>query len=326
MHSLANKLHALSSLYDAARRMRPVDFAMHAFQWLLGHIGFDRGIIATSRRSDPTWLDAHFWGIADPRALMESYTRVRHLDVLSQHMLERALRAHRIDIDDPEISGPRFTPLREHFRKFGGIHVLGIAVPIGEGAVSSVFMLARGKDDAHFTAEELELFEVVTPHFAQAAAVNRLCWLPFDNDPSNADTIPVALIGPDGRFMQMTPAFAQLFWPAAPPDSAYLPESIFAELRESRVPLLPSNKHSLYGQTDNSGNWLLRIRSRGPLDWLTPHERQVAWLFARGVSYEEIAQDPTLLDPAFVRKYLRQIYERLRISNRHELAVLFARR
>jgi DNA-binding CsgD family transcriptional regulator len=305
--------------------MRPSDFAAHAFEWLRGRIWFDQAIIVTSLRSDPTWFDAHFWGVADPRALMESHARVRHLDVLSKRMLSSVLQAHRIDVADPTISGPRFAPFREHLLRFGGIHVLGIAVPIGEGAVSSVFMLVRGKIDHRFTAKELELLEVVTPHFAEAAAVNRLRWLLFDNGPPNADTFPVALLGPDGRFTQMTPGFAQLFWPEAPPVSAYLPESSFAELRKGRASRLPDGKHSLHGQADNSGGWLLRIRASGPLDRLTPRERQVAGLFARGVSHKGIAEELAPLTPATVRNHLRHIYEKLEVRSRDELVALLAR-
>src|SRR4051812_2085967 len=91
-------------LYRSAQRMRPGDFAAHAFEWLRGRILFDQGVIVTSRRSDPTWLDAHFSGVDDPRALMESHAKVRSLDVLSTRMLSNVSRAYRIDVDDPVIA------------------------------------------------------------------------------------------------------------------------------------------------------------------------------------------------------------------------------
>lgn len=304
--------------------MRPGDFAAHAFEWLRERIPFDQGVIVTSRTDDPTWLDAHFAGVADPRGLMENYAKVRHLDVLSQRMLSSSLRAHRIDVADPEIAGPRFTLLREHFLRFNGIHILGIAVPVDEGAMSSVFMLVRGEVDHRFEDEELEFFELFAPHFAEAAAINRLRWLLFREAAPDADALPVALLSPDGRFTQMTAGFARLFWPEAPPVSAYLPESIFAELRRGRASQLPDGRHSLYGQPDDSGGWLLRIRSSGPLDRLTPRQRQIAAMFARGVQCKEIA-DELELTLATVRNHLQNIYQKLGVHDRDSLAAVLVR-
>jgi DNA-binding CsgD family transcriptional regulator len=303
--------------------MRPSDFAAHAFEWLHERISFDQGVIATSLKTDPTWLDAHFSGVSDPRALMESHAKVRHLDVLSQRMLSNVFCAHRIDVDDPAIAGPHFAPLREHLLRFEGIHVLAIAVPVGEGAVSSVFMLVRGVAGHRFEDEEVRQFETYAPHFAEAAAVNRLRWLLFDDGASNAGTLPAALLGSDGRFTQMTAGFAQLFWSEIPPISAYLPESILAEIRKGRASQLPGGKHSLYGHADDSDGWLLRIRSSGPLDRLTPRERQVAGLFARGVSHKGIAEELGL-SPATARNHLRNLYEKLDIHGRDDLVALLA--
>lgn len=254
---------------------------------------------------------------------MESHAKVRHLDVLSQRMLSRPFEAHRIDVDDPGIAGSHFALFREHLLRFRGIHVLGIAVPVGQGAVSSVFMLIRGEVGHRFKDREVNMFEAFAPHFAEAAAVNRLRWLLFSDGVPDADTLAVAMLGSDGRFTQMTSGFARLFWPEAPPVSAYLPELVFADLRKGRASQLPDGKHTLYAQADDSGGWLLRIRSSGPLDQLTPRERQVAGLFARGVSHKGIAEDLGLT-PATVRNHLRHLYEKLGVHDRDALVALLA--
>lgn len=323
VRSIANELRAVVALYRAAQRMRSGDFAAHAFEWLRERIAFDQGVIVTSLRSDPTWVDAHFAGVEDPRALMESHSRVRHLDLLGVRMLGEPSRAHRLDLDDPALAGAQFAPFREHLQRFGGIHVLGIALPIGDGDTSSVFMLVRGAVAHRFEDGEVELFDAFAPHIAEAAAINRARWLPLGRMP-DVDALSVALLGPDGRFMQTTSPFARLFWPDAPPASAYLPESILAELRKGRAWPLPDGAHSLYGQVDESGDWLLRIRSSGPLDRLSAREREIAALFARGASHKGIAEELALA-PATVRNHLQKVYAKLGVSSRDELVALLAR-
>lgn len=301
--------------------MRPGEFAAHAFEWLRERISFDQGFIITSRRSDPTWLDAHFSGVDDPRALMENHARVRSLDMFSERMLANAARAHRLDIDDAEIAGSRFAPYREHLRRFGGIHVLGIAIPVGDGSVSSVFMLSRGQLGHRFTGKEATGLEALAPDAAEAAAINRRLWLPFGDVPRDAVAFPVALLAPEGRFTQVTPEFAKLFWPAAPPDSAYLPESVFAELREGRAWPMPGGTHSLYAHATESLGWLLRIRSSGPLDRLTPRERQIAELFGRGLEYKDVAKELDLA-PATARNHKQTIYRKLGIHDHDALVAI----
>ncbi len=318
---MASVLPPITELYRSAQRMRPGDLAAYAFEWLRGRISFDQGVIVTSQRNDPTWLDAHFWGVDDPRALMESHARVRSLDVLSKRMLSNVSRAHRIDVDDAVIARPQFAPYREHLRRFGGSHVLGVAIPIGDGAVSSVFMLVRERLGHRFTSREVRLFEALAPDIAEAAAISRRLWLLSGDDAPNIETLPVALLGPDGRFTQVTSRFARLFWPEAPPDSAYLPEPVFAEVRRGRAWQMPDGKHSLYAHADDSGGWLLRIRCSGPLDRLTPRERQIAGMFARGSTYKDIASELPLA-PATVRNHLQNIYQKLGIHSHDALVAL----
>lgn len=67
-------------IYRAAQRLQADAFAKEAFGWFADRLRLDQAVTVTSLRG-ATWVDAHFWGIDDPRALMESHERVRHLDV-----------------------------------------------------------------------------------------------------------------------------------------------------------------------------------------------------------------------------------------------------
>jgi DNA-binding NarL/FixJ family response regulator len=100
---------------------------------------------------------------------------------------------------------------------------------------------------------------------------------------------------------------------------------MFTNLCKGRTSQLPDGKHSLYGRADDSGGWLLRIRSSGPLDRLTQRELQVAERFARGVSHKGIAEE-LQLTPATARNHLRHLYEKLEIHDRDALVALLNRR
>lgn len=69
---------------------------------------------------------------------------------------------------------------------------------------------------------------------------------------------------------------------------------------------------------------LLRIGARDPLSDLTERERSVADRYAAGASYKAVARDLGLA-PATVRHYLRNVYGKLHVSDKAELATLLSR-
>lgn len=211
-------------VYRAAQRQRADVFAKKAFGWLARNLPVDRAVIVTSLRG-ASWVDAHFHGIPDPRALMESHDRVRHLDPLAIRMLEKPNTVFRHCHDDPEIAGPERAPFREHLRNHDGRWVLGIAIPNDQDETLSVLMAIRGwASERDFDDAEMRFFEAVAPHVVEAFAVNRTAFLgtaagPGIGAPSQAP--PVASIDAEGRFIGTMPAFVRLFWPDNPPGTAY---------------------------------------------------------------------------------------------------------
>jgi DNA-binding NarL/FixJ family response regulator len=87
---------------------------------------------------------------------------------------------------------------------------------------------------------------------------------------------------------------------------------------------LPGGKHMLYGQADDTGGFGLRIRSVSPLDQLSPRERQVATLFARGASAKAIAEQLGVA-PTTARNHLQNLYAKLGVSQRAELLAVVSR-
>ena len=310
---------AVIEVYRAAQRQRADVFARTAFEWLSHRLPCERAVIVTSLRG-ATWVDAHFHGIADPRALMESHDRVRHLDPLAVRMLTNPNRAFRHGYDDPALDGPERAPMREHLRNHDGRWVLGIAVPNDQDETLSVLMVIRGwKSEADFDDDELAFFQAVAPHIVEAFAVNRTTFLGLP-----AQAPPVASIDADGRFIGTTPAFVRSFWPNEPPGTAYLPADVLKRLRRGLPWPLPDGHHTLHAYEEESGGFLLRLRSPSPADSLSARERQIASMFARGASYKAIATDLSL-SPATVRNHLQNLYAKLGVTQRDELSALLSR-
>lgn len=321
--SHADELSALLDLYRAAQRQQAEGFAAHTFEWLRARVPFDVGVIVTTFEKQAAWVDAHFFGIDDPRALMASHAQVRHLDILTPRMLATPMQAQRQDGDDPEVAGPRFAPLRDHLRKFGAWFSICIVVPSAEHHTSSVMMVGRREHSSRFSDADVELVQAVAPHLAEAAAVNRTVWLPRSAGPDTG-ALPAALLDTGGRFVQTNGAFVLLFWPHAPPATAYLSDDALKALQRRQPWPLPGGKHTLYGEPEDTGGWRLRIRSTSAVDQLSARERQVATLFARGASYKAIAKKLGLA-PTTARNHLQNIYGKLGVTQRNELIELVAK-
>ena len=297
-------------------------FGAQALAWLRTHIEFDHAVMVTTFEEYACWVDAHFFGLEDPRALMESHAEVRHLDVLSPRMFASPLVARRQDADAPELAGERFAPLREHLRRFGGWYTGCIMVPSVDDHTSTVVMLCRNERGARFSAAELAALQSFAPHVVEAAAVNRSVWLPRRSGTDKA--LPVALLDTEGRFVHTTAAFARLFWPTSPPRSAYLPEGTLKALRKGQPCPLPGGKHTLYGEPEKRGGWRLRLRVTSAHAQLSPRERQVATLFASGASYKAIAAEIGVA-PATARNHLQNLYAKLGVTSRGELVALLSK-
>ena len=309
-------------VYRAAQRLRADAFAKEAFAWLADRVASDRAVIVTSLRG-ASWVDAHFCGVSEPRALMESHDRVRHLDPLAKRILEQPNVVQRSGHDDPEIRSARYAPFRDHLRRHDGRYALAIAVPNDEQETLSVLMAIRGWGGLpDFDARDEEVFDAIAPHLVEAFAVNRTTFLGGPGAPSASP--PIASIDGEGRFIGTTPAFVRIFWPEEPPGTAYLPAEVLRRLRRGLPWPLPGGRHTLHAYEEGSGGYLLRLRSTSPADGLTARERQVATHFARGSTYKAIATELSLA-PTTVRNHLQNLYAKLGVTQRDELAALLSR-
>lgn len=173
--------------------------------------------------------------------------------------------------------------------------------------------LFRSNRDAQGQDVERQWLERLRPHLMQALALNRAShlqrWAPA------ATGLPCGLAVADERGSihhadAQFDALLQMEWPGwRGPD---LPAALLALLRggaqahAGRVVVLHGQaRHSLL---------FLRARPRCLADALSPREREVALLVARGCTHKEAAQRLHRA-PATVRNHLQSIYSKLAVSN-----------
>jgi DNA-binding NarL/FixJ family response regulator len=105
------------------------------------------------------------------------------------------------------------------------------------------------------------------------------------------------------------------------PDTAFIEPQALRVLQQHRLYLHPGSTHTLYGQATARGGFLMKLRVPSNLDSLSPRERQIAELYARGSSYKQLAERLELVS-ATVRNHLQNIYAKLRVTNRDSLITM----
>ncbi len=310
----------LLQLYHQAHERPGESFGDHAFAWLQQYLRFDTGAIITSFSDRPAYLDANFHGYQDPTAMLESWTPVSHLDPLSQRMLANPRHAQRQDIDDAEIAGEMFTPLRDHLNRFNILYSLCIAIPLARDNSMTVFILTRCVEGNRFADDEIVLLELLAPHVALALALARDLSFLRSKELGLGD-LPVAMTDNAGRLIRTTFSFNAKFWgDNRTPTSTQLEADCMQALADGDSWPLPDGLHVLHGVREDAA-WLLRIRPVSPLDCLTRRERQVATLYASGMSRKEIARTVGST-PSTVKNQLSNCYRKLKVRTRKEIVAI----
>ena len=307
-------------LFRSAREARGDAFSDACFDWLQRYVRFDIMALAWAPKDKPSFGQALTRGI-DARAVFESYAAVAHLDTLTPRLLTNPGSVCSLDCDAPELASERQLPLREHLERFQIRHGAGVSLVSPDGRTVSWVQLFRSARGERMTEAELGALGTLAPYLAEAILMHQLgSWRTSE---LGLDELPVALVDDAGCFKQLTPAFARAYFQEREFPQGYLvlgAERLAAIQRGESCPL--PNDHVVYGVRDERG-WLLRVRPRSRADQLTARERQVAYAYAAGSSYTEIAESLDIA-PATVRRHLTNLYEKLAISHRVDLIAVLA--
>lgn len=192
---------------------------------------------------------------------------------------------------------------------------LCIAHHDGPAGLVSFVSIARRASKPVFTAHESQLLELLMPHLA--AALDLCC------------VTQMARLRHGGREAMLTsdasgwvhvaePGVSELLrseWPGWV--GPQLPARLVEQFASSRSVFLGRHLHADIRWSGEHA--LVTLRPREALDLLTRREADVAQAFSSGSSYKEAAQSLAIA-PATVRHHLRNVYLKLGVSDKAELA------
>jgi Response regulator containing a CheY-like receiver domain and an HTH DNA-binding domain len=189
---------------------------------------------------------------------------------------------------------------------------------------SFMFLSLYRCDRKHvFSADDVCANQLLMPHLFAAWNQNLRGNL-RQRHQSEQPTPYYAYVDLQGKLIQYDEQFAALLaaqWPQWKPPS--LPPALQNLLGQHK-----EGKYLLQGhlklQVSNTAYLrLLTLQHASQLDRLSPRELEIASAFASGLSHKEIART-TGLTPATVRHYVRNLYAKLGVNDKGELATLYA--
>ena len=307
----------LLDLYKLTGRGPSPEFTRQVFDLLQSTVPFDSGLWGTFTRTadgpQPHWRYLH----ALPAQMLEQYEHVKQYDVLNQQAVANCGRTLNVSLTDAEASA--HPSIVAHARRWGMEHTLATMHLESPLNLYTAVCLYRADPGRPFSEAERRLSEAIVPHLVQAWHLNAVQFL--DAPTSLANRVPRvrALVDAYGVLYNAEPGLAALIrreiadWegPALP---APLVAGLARRTAESRIgQLVMAVVRELPEQM-----FLIRLRTRTPIDALSPRELMVAREFASGKTHKEIARQFGT-SPTTVRTQIRVIYTKLDVRTKVDL-------
>lgn len=303
----------LLELYHDASECRPDELRLRVLRNLQRFIAFDFGVWgggwADGRLvTDLTVLD-------QSEAILGDWEAVAEQDAFCDLTLNRLGSTARFD-DVPDYRAS--LAYNEHWRLFDASHMM--ATIVGEktdGYVSFVGLCADNRPAA-FSDVERAFKQMLMPHLSQALRMNRELW----TGRAAMEHEAVALVDREGWVLSAHGPFHDLVEHEWGGRIARISAEVMGVLKRGKrwrgevldVRLSP------FGS-----NYFVHLSLHPvPLSGLSPREREVAELFASGMTNKQVAR-ALGTSPSTVRNQVVRIYEKLGISSKAALATLVGR-
>lgn len=260
-----------------------------------------------------------------PQAALDQLEHVRLDDFSDKRPPARALT---ICLADLAWAQPEHAALREHARQYGMTNALSICFVDGNPAGRQFVLLTRKALAHRFSPDETERFELLAPHMMQAFATCRKLFLESRQVGGRQSSgHAVAMIDRAGVVHDPHVRFVPMLrrewsdWPGK-----RLPEPLLeltARRAGTRWRFVGEQVAADFEPVDDL--YLVTVRPRQSVDALTPREGEVAQRYAAGGNFREIAETLELA-PATVRSHLRNVFAKLKIRNKSQLAAALRQR
>lgn len=211
-------------------------------------------------------------------------------------------------------SGPKYAPFLDYVRRFDQNNIFITMDSDPRSNFMQWVSLFRADPDAHCKPEEESLLASLSPHLMQALALNRVMHLDRTQSPSSGTQPRGAGIADlKGSIYHCDVTFVALMqeefvgWPRQA-----LPQSLLEHFMTVQSAYM--GRHVVVSYRLEQRLLFLGVRKRVRADALTPRERTVAELLARGDTHKDIAAVLSR-SPATVRNHIQSIYDKLEVGN-----------
>jgi DNA-binding CsgD family transcriptional regulator len=304
------------ALHRLAATAAAGDFQRLAFEALRAELPFNSAIWATGAMNPDPVLHSVYTHDQPPE-MMAAWIRLAQQDTLLAETLKHPGHTLRATAEGPENCPPFSPEVRDHARRFHMEQVLATSFIDPTLNLVEGFSLYRADFRSRFSEPERLLVQHALPHLVEAWRANRLRLIQQEKPATAAARQAFGLCDATGLLHTAGSDFAAMLrneWPDW--RGPKLPDLWMAN--RTRTFVGRSIAASLEPINDL---WLVKVRRRAALDNLTPREIDVAMRFGHGLNYQEIAVE-LHISPATVRNHLTNIYGKLGVGNKLELARL----
>lgn len=310
-HGQAELSSFLLRLYRLSHELPIHEFQDAALRLVREVLPFDSSMWGSAAPT-PQGIDIHTIHLHNqPPEMLVAYEEVKHLDTAAQAAGQQLRHTLAFNAGD-WFSNPGQAALRDYGARFEQANFF-ISSDFDPGTQLVHWVtLFRADEQARCTQGESELLALLAPHVMQALTLNRVAHL---------DRLDA--LGADGRGSAICDLRGAIYHADRPFETLLKAE--WSGWNGNRLPngLVETFQRGtaqhrgavvVVSHRIEQGLMFLRARPRSVVDDLTPRERAVAELVARGSTYKEIAQI-LQRSPATVRNQIRSIYDKLKITH-----------
>jgi DNA-binding CsgD family transcriptional regulator len=309
----------LLDLYRAAHEQPAAPFQGWVLERLAHDLAFDSALWATASATEagPVGHTAHLH--RQPAQMIAEYETLKHLDTLNAASVQQPGKTLFVVTRE-------YLPAAVHpyLERYGLEQAMTTLAYEPQTAVYSVLSLYRADRGRPFTAAEAQAKQALFPHLVEADSRNKLIDLERHSRNGIASHWQSAAIDAQGLVRHVSDGFKALAlreWPDW--RGPYLPVPLRALIAGTPLPA-DTLRHTV-AQLPEPGPLalgplrLVQLRERHAVDELPHRMREVARLAADGMSTKQIAA-ALRISPNTVRNQLVEVYDRLAVKNKAEMA------
>lgn len=313
----------LQALYRAAYEMPPGEFHPTVMKLVRPLFDFDSGIWVSG--VDLARVLARYL-YNQPTEFVEGYLQVGRLDSTLPEMLASPGIPLRCNLDAryPAAEAGK-AALRHHMLSYEIGNALMVGSASGGSPLLDWIVLWRRELDAQYSLNDARLLSAIWPHLSQALEVNRRVNAIYLYARDESGRSALAIVDRQGTVCLATPEFGALVreeWPWW--EGPSLPPRAVEALTVRGLPVYRRENVQLESQRSEE-LFVVRVRRLDPIDRLSDRERDVAVRFSAGASHKEIAR-ALAIAPSTVRNRLQDVYRKVGVGDKAELATLIASR